>query len=160
MNPLLMVLTVLALFTAPAKPQFQPPELVFSHVTVIDATGAPAKPNMTVVIKGDRIAAIDSVEKVSVPKEAQVVDATGKFLIPGLWDMHVHTSYKEFLTLFVANGVTGVRDMGGSSEEFELLQNWRRQIRAGTLLGPRIVAAGIIIDGPERIGANVHSCSG
>jgi imidazolonepropionase-like amidohydrolase len=152
MNALLMILTMLVLFTAHSKPRFQPQDLVINHVTVIDATGAPAKPNMTVIIRGDRIAAIDSVEKVRVPKEAKVVDATGKFLIPGLWDMHVHTSYKEFLTLFVANGVTGVRDLGGSSEEFEVLQHWQRQIRAGTLLGPRIVAAGIIIDGPERIG--------
>lgn len=152
MDALLMLVMALVLFIAHPKPQSQPKCLVFNHVTVIDATGAPAKPDMTVVITGDRIAAIDNVGKVSMPKEAQVVDATGKFLIPGLWDMHVHTSYKEFLTLFIANGVTGVRDMGGSSEEFEQLQQWRRQIREGTLLGPRIVAAGIIVDGPQRIG--------
>src|SRR5437773_4250495 len=150
MNALLtLVMVALVLFIAHSTAQLKPTALVFNHVTVIDATGAPAKPEMTVVITGDRIAEIDSVGKVSAPKEAQVVDATGKFLIPGLWDMHVHTSYKEFLTLFVANGVTGVRDMGGSSEEFELLQHWQREIRAGALTGPRIVAAGIIIDGPE-----------
>ena len=64
--------------------------LVFTHVTVIDATGAPAKSDMTVVVRGDRIEALGKTSKLTVPRNAQVVDATGKFLIPGLWDMHVH----------------------------------------------------------------------
>ncbi len=88
--------------------------LVFTDVTVIDATGAPAKPDMTVVIRGDRIEALGKTSKLTVPRNAHVVDATGKFLIPGLWDMHIHPRFgKNFLALFTANGVTGVRVMWG-----------------------------------------------
>src|SRR5262249_59308852 len=99
---------------APAPPPPHPaPPLVFMHVTVIDATGAPPQPDMTVVISGDRIAEIGLTRHVRVPDEAHVVDATGKFLIPGLWDMHVHWFLRDFLPLFIANGVTGVRQMWG-----------------------------------------------
>ena len=62
--------------------------LVFTHVTMIDATGAPAKTNMTVVVKDDRIDDLGKTGILTVPQKAQVVDATGKFLIPGLWDMY------------------------------------------------------------------------
>lgn len=64
--------------------------LVIKRVTVIDATGKPAQPDMTVVIAGDHIAAVSPWKKAKIPKGAQVVDGTAKFLIPGLWDMHVH----------------------------------------------------------------------
>ncbi len=78
--------------------------LVFTHVTVIDATGAPAKPDMTVVIKGGRISALGKTAYLDLPENAHVVDATGKFLIPGLWDMHVHPWLpKNFLAIFTAN---------------------------------------------------------
>jgi len=119
----------------------QPKPLVFTHVTVIDATGAPAKPDMTVVITGDYITAIGKTGKVHVPKGAQVVNARGKFLIPGLWDMHVHLSNagESSLPLLIANGVTSVRDMSGNFAE---IQRWREKIAAGLLLGPRIKTAG------------------
>jgi hypothetical protein len=132
-----------------AKPDALGQSLVFTRVTVIDATGAMPKPNMTVVIKDNLIASIGQSRKVRVPRAALVVNAKGKFLIPGLWDMHVHTSDKSFLKLFIANGITGVRDMGGSPKEFELLQQWRAQIKNKTLVGPRIVAAGTHVDGPK-----------
>jgi imidazolonepropionase-like amidohydrolase len=64
--------------------------LVIKRVTAIDATGRPAQPDMTVVIERDRIAAVTPWKKAKIPKGAQVVDGTGKFLTPGLWDMHVH----------------------------------------------------------------------
>ncbi len=126
--------------------------LVFTHVTVIDATGAPAKPDMTVVITGDRIAALGKSGENVPAKNAQVVNAKGKFLIPGLWDMHVHTSYKNFLTLFIINGVTGVRDMGGSPKEFAQFSEWRKEVGRGGIIGPRIVAAGIVVDGAASKG--------
>ena len=88
----MLPLVLVALFTLPfakAQSQDQPESLVFTHVTVIDATGASPRPDMTVMITGNRIRAITKTA-VSIPKEAQVIDATGKFLIPGLWDMHVH----------------------------------------------------------------------
>ena len=64
--------------------------LAFTHVTVIDATGRPAVPEQTVLIRGDRIAAIEKFEKLKLPGGAKVIDAKGKYMIPGLWDMHVH----------------------------------------------------------------------
>ena len=67
--------------------------LVITHVTIIDATGAPAKPDMTVVIAADRIAALGKTAEVPVPKDARIVQAAGRFLIPGLWDMHGHLTY-------------------------------------------------------------------
>ena len=122
--------------------------LVFTHVTVIDATGAPAKPDMTVVIKGDRIAALGKTAKLDVPENAHVVDATGKFLIPGLWNMHIHPlDEKDYLALFIANGVTGVRVMRGEP----MYHKWRREISAGKLIGPRLVIASPFIDGPDFI---------
>src|SRR5215510_6946971 len=128
------------------KPQAKP--LVISRVTVIDATGAEAKSDMTVVITGDRITAIGKAADVKIPKDAQVIEAAGKFLIPGLWDMHTHIATQEFLSLFIANGVTGVRDMGGVLDALNL---WRRFIKEGRSTGPRIVAAGPIVDGPKPI---------
>ena len=122
--------------------------IVFTHVTVIDATGAPAKPDMTVVIKGGRIAALGKTANLDVPENAQVVDATGKFLIPGLWDMHIHPlNKKDYLALFTANGVTGVCVMRGEPVHHK----WRQEISAGKLIGPRIVIASPFIDGPDPI---------
>lgn len=125
----------------------QSTQLVFTHVTVVDATGAPAKSDMTVVITGDRITEIGKTQKVRVPKNAQVVDATGKFLIPGLWDMHVHWYLKDYLPLFIANGVTGARLMWG----MQVHQQWRKEIKSGTLVGPRLVIASPIVDGPNPV---------
>jgi len=84
-----------------------------------------------------------------VPSDARVVDARGKFLIPGLWDMHVHTSIiggRALLALYIANGVTGVRDMAG---DWDTLTTWRREIAAGRLVGPRIVASGPYLEGGD-----------
>jgi imidazolonepropionase-like amidohydrolase len=133
--------------------------LILTHVTVIDVTGSPPKPDMGVVIRDHRIAAISRTSAVVPPEDAEIVDATGKFLIPGLWDMHVHTGRKDFfLPLYVANGVTGVRDMGGDIEDpsgelsslsgrYVQLVLWREAIEEGSLLGPRLVIAGFLIDG-------------
>ncbi|HMF55105.1 MAG TPA: amidohydrolase family protein [Pyrinomonadaceae bacterium] len=126
--------------------------IAITHVTVIDATGAAAQADMTVVVTGDRITAVGRSASVKVPRGAMVVDGTGKFLIPGLWDMHVHTASsaltknpKIFFPLFLANGITGVRDMGG---DLQLLQQWRASIARGEMIGPYIVAAGPMLDGP------------
>ncbi len=147
MSVVLLLLMMPALLLAQPNRGPRQKALIFNNVTIIDATGSPAKPNMTVVIIGGRINALGQAGRVRVPKGAQIIDASGKFLIPGLWDMHVHTSHKVFLSLFIANGITSVRDMGVSPDGFEQLQQWRKQIAAGTLIGPRIVAAGITLDG-------------
>jgi len=113
---------------------------------VIDATGAAAKPDMSVVISGGRILELGRTGRVRLPKDALVVNASGKFLIPGLWDMHVHEWNKEvFFPLFIAHGVTSVRDMFSPLPQ---IKQWRAEIAAGTTFGPHIVAAGIFVDGP------------
>ncbi len=143
----LLIFALTTVATAPAKPQPKPVSLVFTHVTVIDATGAAAKPDLTVVITGERITEIGKAGKVRVPKDAQVIDATGKFLIPGLWDMHIHWSQQDYLPLFIANGVTGARVMWG----FPYHHEWKKEIQSGNLLGLRLNIASAIVDGPKPI---------
>jgi len=112
-------------------------------------TGAPVRRDVTVVITGDRIAAIGSERELKIPNNSEVVDARGKFLIPGLWDMHVHTLTKEmFFPLYLANGVTGVRDMYNPLAKFD---DWRREIDEGKILGPRLVASQTLVDGPKPV---------
>ena len=95
--------------------------LVFTNVTVIDGTGAAAQPAMTVVIRNDRFEAIGQTGQVAVPPGSQIVDGRGKFMIPGLWDMHVHLTdaRPSAIPALVANGVTGVRDMGSLLRELD-----------------------------------------
>ena len=141
----LLLLSILPVHTTAQK--LQSGVLALTHVTVIDMTGAPPKPDMVVVITGNRITALGRVGHVRVPRGAQVMDATGKYLIPGLWDMHVHfTEIERSFPLFIANGVTGVRNMGG---ELEDLLRWRAEAASGKLLGPRVVTCGPIVDGPQ-----------
>jgi imidazolonepropionase-like amidohydrolase len=142
-----------------------------THVTVIDATGTPAQPNMTVIISGGRITALGPAAKVVVPAGARAIDATGKFLIPGLWDMHIHIDDGEFYAgrtayathpslreeeaifpLLIANGVTGVRDMSGGLEQ---IQTWRTRISLGDESGPRIFTPGPMVDGKFPASPNV-----
>ena len=127
--------------------------LAFTHVNVIDATGSPVLADMTVIVEGKRILQIGKSDVTPLPKGARVVEGRGKYLIPGLWDMHVHEVFGEWIpadekitpVLFVANGVTGVRDMGG---DLQTLKNWRSRIEEGNLLGPRMIISGPMLDGP------------
>ena len=137
---------------APARPAM----LVFLHVTVINppSNGAAGsvEQDRAVVIRAGKITAVVSAAGLTPPAFAQVVDGTGKYLIPGLWDMHVHSAFGDWfpkgrdviLPLFIANGVTGVRDMGG---DLPVLLPWRKQIAAGEIVGPRMVVSGPMLDG-------------
>ena len=100
---LLCLLAPLLYLAGQQGPNPTPQSLVFTHVTLIDTTGANAKPDMTVVIIGDRIREIANSETIRPAKNAEIVDATGKFLIPGLLDMHVHWYDKDYLPLFIAD---------------------------------------------------------
>ena len=132
-----------------------PTSVAVVHATVIDGTGAAPKPDQTVLVTGTRIAAIGSFSSIPIPSSAQTIDGRGKFLIPGLWDMHVHIrggadllkANESFLTLYLANGVTGIREMGGDLVDTVL--QWRREIDVGKRLGPRIITAGPKLDGPR-----------
>lgn len=123
--------------------------LAIEHVTIIDATGAPAKADMTVVVVGNRIGSIGPSRALRAPVGAHVLDATGKFLIPGLRDMHVHLggydSGKKVFGQLLASGIVGVRDMASPIEEILRL---RAETRSGTVLGPAMVVAGPILQRP------------
>ncbi|HEU4996813.1 MAG TPA: amidohydrolase family protein [Gemmatimonadaceae bacterium] len=124
-------------------------ELAIAHVSIVDASDSTPRTDQTVVIRGTRITAAGPARSVAVPSGARVIDGRGRFLIPGLWDMHVHTTIaggRELLGLYVANGVTGVRDMAG---DWPTLTVWRNDIDAGRLLGPRIIASGPYLEGGD-----------
>jgi len=131
--------------------QAQNAALLLQSVTVIDSTGAePHK--VDVLIRGNRIENIAS--RVAPPRGARVVPADGEFLIPGLWDMHVHIWDADLaFPLFLANGVTGVRNMGGHPDD---LKRWREELRDEKRVGPRLIACGPVVDGPSPIHAD-HS---
>jgi Amidohydrolase family len=145
-----LLLLFSTLLLAGGRSETQQKALVLTQLTIIDVTGGPPKPDMTVVITGDRITDFGEAGKVAVPQGGRVIDAGGKFLIPGLWDMHVHWYGKDTLTLFIANGVTGVRQMFGNSD----LLRWRDEIAKGSLQGPRMVVASPIVDGPQPFWPN------
>ena len=152
---LLLTILLPALLTVRTHPANR--QLVLIHVTVIDMTGAPPKSDQTVIIAGNRIAALSKNGEMPVPQDSQVIDATGKFLIPGLWDMHTHTVYdrvddteKTLLPLFVANGITGIRNMG-SINSLAQINKWRNSA-SEELTAPRIII-GQQVDGFG--GANV-----
>jgi imidazolonepropionase-like amidohydrolase len=133
----------------------RPTLLAFTHVTVIDATGQPAVSDRTVILEGDRIRSIGKFTETRVPNNARIIDASGKYMIPGLWDMHVHfrggpnliPDNEAWLSIFLANGITGVREMGGDIPE--TVFRWREEIANGTRLGPRILTSGPKLDGPK-----------
>ncbi len=136
--------------------------VAITHVTVIDPKSASVKRDMTVVIRGDRIVAVRRSRIVESIKAATTIDAAGKFLIPGLWDMHVHIGTGDFekqqiLRLFITQGVTGIRLMNGRPRH----HLWRQEIERGDLLGPRMVIASRIIAGPTSFaaGAKVNNAA-
>ena len=127
-----------------------------THVTVIDVERGASRPDMTVLIDGARITSVGPTASTAIPVGARRIEGRGKWLIPGLWDMHVHTAVptgRALLALYVANGVTGVRDMGG---DFATIRRWREEIAAGTLIGPRIVAAGPYLEGHDSPIAHIE----
>jgi len=118
--------------------------LVFQHANLFDSESATVKRGMTVVIKGNRIETVapDSAVK-NIPANAQVIDASGKTLLPGLWDMHVHLSEDDGM-LDIAAGVTTVRDL---ANDIDKLMAMRKSFDSGEAIGPRVIMAGFI-DGP------------
>lgn len=154
---LLLLFSSIAL-SAQTTPPTPSGKLVIAHVTVIDVERGRALPDMAIVIDENRIEVVTSTSNVRVPANARVIDAAGKFLMPGLWDMHSHVVRTErvdaFLPLVVAAGVTGIRDMGTAMPLADVEQV-RNEIATGQRIGPRIVAAGRILDGPKPINPTV-----
>lgn len=144
-SPILAILFQLAgsLAQQPAVSE----SIVITNVTLIDATGAPPQAGMTLTIRDGRIVAIGK-SAGSAAKVTHAVDGRGKFVIPGLWDMHVHLSWTtpSALPVLTANGVTSVRDMGGHLTQID---DWRTKVAAGLLTGPRILRAGPTLNGQQ-----------
>jgi imidazolonepropionase-like amidohydrolase len=135
---------------ASAEPKPAPKTLIFTNVNVINLREGGVAP-MTVVIKKGQIVGLAKVGFVVEDRNVQIVNATGKYMIPGLWDMHVHSAFaaapwdeKVIYPLYIANGVTGVRDMGG---DFDVLEGRRKRIESGELLGPHLILAGPFLAG-------------
>src|SRR5579864_6965559 len=154
MRSLFALFTCFALMLGPttgAQGRTSTAPIVITHVTVINPGTSSVQRDMTVVISGDRIVSVAKSSLLQGDRKPVVIDATGQFLIPGLWDMHVHSAFGDWfpggrdiiLPLFVANGVTGVRDMGG---DIPVLLGWRKQIAAGDIVGPRMVISGPMLD--------------
>ena len=120
-------------------------DLAITDVTVVTMTSDAELPHHTVVIRGDRIAAVGPRDRIATPPGVHVISGTGKWLMPGLADMHVHTWREADLAMFLAAGVTTIRNMWGTSRQIA----WRDQIARGAQLGPTIITAGDLIDGPS-----------
>jgi imidazolonepropionase-like amidohydrolase len=138
--------------TAPAWLGAQPQQLVITGATVVDVAAGRLLPGQTIVISGSRIVAAGRDASVRPSSGGRVLDARGKFVIPGLWDMHVHATGpvldRLFLPILAAHGVTGVRDMWG---RFAWFDSVRAQVARGTLVAPRVVGSGHILDGAPAI---------
>ena len=117
--------------------------VAFTHVNLFDAVAKKMLPMQTVIVSGDRIIASGADGAVPVPAGAEVIDGTGRTLLPGLWDMHVHVQDDDGL-LHLAAGVTTVRDLANDTDE---LLARRTRFDQGTLLGPRVLLGGFM-DGP------------
>jgi imidazolonepropionase-like amidohydrolase len=131
--------------------------LVFVHANLFDAESAQTLPNRTVVITGNRITAVGNDGKVDLPRNAEIVDAAGKTLLPGLWDMHVHVQPGDGM-LHMACGVTSVRDLANDTDG---LMQMRRRFDEGAEVGPRVVMAGFIdgrgpFQGPTKVFADTE----
>jgi imidazolonepropionase-like amidohydrolase len=148
----LILSTLLLASSLPAQTKPATPSIVINHVTIINPGNSSVLPDSTVAISGDRIVTVSSTRHVSPPKHARLIDGSGRYLIPGLWDMHVHSAFGDWfpggrdiiLPLFIANGITGVRDMGG---DIPVLFAWRKQIAAAEIVGPRMIVSGPMLDG-------------
>ena len=159
LRPFAFALRILAatLFSlAPLLAQGPSPRdlLILNHINVVDVRTGSVQTDQTAAIDAQRIFAIGPAKFAKYPRTARSIDCRGLFLIPGLWDMHVHLVFGDWfpaakdisLPLFIANGVTGVRDMGS---ELQVVQAWRSEIEMGLLVGPRIYTSGPMLDGPK-----------
>ena len=130
--------------------------LAFVGATLINTTGEATIANAAIVIRDSKIIAIGPSNKVKVPQDARRIDVTGKYIIPGLWDMHAHYEQVEWGPIYLAAGVTTVRDVGN---EFEFITAVRDAVNSGKGLGPHMLLAGIVDgDSPYALGvARVNS---
>jgi len=129
-------------------------DLALVHATIVDPVEGTREPDRTILVDAGRIVAVAPSARVRVPEDSRVVDATGRFVIPGLWDTHVHSAWNPawHFPLLVAHGVTSVRNMHTTVDTaLELTAAVKRRLANGDLLGPRFLANGPIVDGEPPI---------
>jgi len=147
----------LAVFAMAATTVRAQSPIVVRNATTVDVQTGSLRPAQTVIIEGTRTKTIGEAAQLATPKGARIVDGTGKFLIPGLWDMHVHATGpgvdRLFLPVLVANGVTGVREMFGT---FRWYADARAMAKRGEIVMPRLVGSGHILDGKPQIWQSVE----
>jgi len=133
---------------------------VLKQVNIIDVKGSPIQTDMAVTINGNRITSIERTSKAKIPQNALIIDAKNKYLIPGLWDMHVHVFNNVSKTspdtndfsMYIANGVTGIREMWTKMESMPEVNRWRKQAYEFPGTVPKIGAVGTMVDGfPSQI---------
>ena len=122
--PTVVLVTVLAAATMTAAQSAGPPVIAITHVSIVDVEHGRLLPDRTVLVRGDRIETVVAASRAVVPLGARVVNGSGKFLIPGLWDMHVHLNERA-LPILLRYGITGVRDMGG--DDYKRFLNFLRK---------------------------------
>jgi Amidohydrolase family len=145
-------LTALAAASAAPRLQAQSTAIAITHANIVDVVAGRTSDDQTIIIDGSRIRAILPPGATKLAPGTRIVDATGKFVIPGLWDMHVHATGdgidRLFLPLLVANGITGVREMFGT---FAWYDSARARAARGAFVAPRIIGSGHILDGKPAI---------
>ena len=152
------ILAILTVLVAAIVAFAQPRDLAITNATIIDPVTGKSTERSTILISGTRIVRVGRDGGVRIPRGATVYKADGKFVIPGLWDMHVHAfnnfapsrigtdNKNSYFPLFLANGVTGIRDMASDSEDRKVASKWRGEMEKGGL-GPRVAVGSNIIDG-------------
>ncbi len=134
---------IFALGTAPLNAE----TVAITNANVVDVSGGTILRDMTVLVTDGTITAVQKTAERAISPGVRIVDVGGKFLCPGLWDMHVHWYDEKRLPLFIANGVTGIRQLFG----MPLHLQWRTRVEKGELLGPRQYVSSPIVDGsPPR----------
>lgn len=126
--------------------------ILVDNVSVIDATGSDLQPAMSVLVANGIIQSIRPFGEIAPPGDTIVIDGTGKYLIPGLWDMHVHVDEPNMLRLFIANGVTSVRQMYGEHSRIEY--TWRERAGQIDFIAPRFSIGSTTFNGPDS--GNFH----
>jgi hypothetical protein len=150
---LCFALTAQPLSSDSASQDISAEPIYIAHVTVIDTESGKERQDQTVAISGDRISEVKVSKDLKPRAGAKVVDGTGKYLIPGLWDMHVHAvradRIQSTFPMFIANGVLGIRDMGTDMKLADV-ERVRQEVRNGSRLGPVLVTTGQVLDGRPK----------
>jgi imidazolonepropionase-like amidohydrolase len=141
---------LLLAFIAACSRAAEPPSLAITHVTVVDVEHGALLPDRTVILRAQRIVRVDS-SRVPIPRGATIVEGTGRFIIPGLWDMHVHINDAQTAAQLLRWGITGARVMSGGLDGTLAL---REQFRVDPASGPRLLVVGLALHGTQSFASD------